>query len=154
MRAQTPAEFGTAMRWAHVPRCCGSYRLSGLCGSTWGLAGSGWHGRSAACARSRYWLISDGQNLNYREITALRHVPFLGESVAVPESVVNPWSLVGQLSGLVFLIFVVDASITVWRRGDHRKALMVGGSIALFLLAATGEPTLVIWWKSAPSRSF
>ena len=148
MRAQTPAEFGTAMRWAHVPLMLWVVSFVWF---VWFYLGAGRQWLAwAVCGLRTVAILANfltGQNLNYREITALRHVPFLGESVAVPESVVNPWSLVGQLSGLVFLIFVVDASITVWRRGDRRKALMVGGSIALFLLAATGEPTLVIWWK-------
>jgi two-component system, LuxR family, sensor kinase FixL len=43
------------------------------------------------------------------------------------------------------VIFVVDASITVWRRGDRRMALMVGGSIAFFFLAATGQVALIVW---------
>ena len=148
MRAQTPGEFGTGMRWAHVPL------LLWAVSTVWFVrfylgAGRQWLAWAICIMRAVALLANflTGQNLNYREITALRHVPFLGESVAVPESVINPWSLVGQLSGLVFLVYVVDASVTVWRRGDRRKALMVGGSIALFLIAATGEPTLVIWWK-------
>jgi hypothetical protein len=33
------------------------------------------------------------RNLNCREITALRHVRFLGESVSVAVGVPNPWML-------------------------------------------------------------
>jgi two-component system sensor kinase FixL len=148
MRAKTPGEFGTGMRWAQVPL------LLWAVSTVWFVrfylgAGRQWLAW-AICVMRAVALSANfltGQNLNYRQITALRHIPFLGESVAVPESVINPWSLVGQLSGLVFFVYVVDASVTVWRRGDRRKALMVGGSVALFLLAATVEPTLVIWWK-------
>jgi two-component system, LuxR family, sensor kinase FixL len=148
MRAKTPAEFGMAMRWAHVPLLLWAVSIVWFVHFYLG-AGRQWLAW-AICGMRAVALLANfltGQNLNYREITALRFIPFLGESVAVPETVINPWSLVGQLSGLVFLVYVVDASVTVWRRGDRRKALMVGGSIALFLLAATGEPTLVIWWK-------
>jgi two-component system, LuxR family, sensor kinase FixL len=35
-----------------------------------------------------------GQNLNYREITQLRHISFLGESVSVAVGVPNPWMVV------------------------------------------------------------
>ena len=45
----------------------------------------------------------------------------------------NPWILVAQLSLLLLVIFVVDAAITVWRRGDRRQALVVGGSIVFFV---------------------
>ena len=61
-------------------------------------------------------------NLNYREITGLLHVSFLGETVAVAEGIPNPWMLIGQLSLLLFVIFVADAAITVWQRGDRRQA--------------------------------
>ena len=36
---------------------------------------------------------------------------------------------------VLILVFVADASLTAWRRGDRRKALIVGGSIELFLFA-------------------
>ena len=39
----------------------------------------------------------------------------------------------GTLTLLLILAFVVDATITAWRRGDRRKAVMVGGGVALFL---------------------
>ena len=53
--------------------------------------------------------------------------------------------LVGQLSALALLVFVADASLTVWRRGDRRKALLVGGSIVLFVMAALFQSILVFW---------
>ena len=42
------------------------------------------------------------------------------------------------MSLLLLLIFVMDATITVWRRGDRRQALIVGGSILLFTTAVMG----------------
>jgi two-component system sensor kinase FixL len=35
----------------------------------------------------------------------------------------------------------------VWRRGDRRTAIMVGGSIALFLVAAAGQVAFIVWGK-------
>jgi hypothetical protein len=52
-----------------------------------------------------------GQNLNFRQITHLRHIPFFGQSVAVAEGVSNPWMLVGQLNLLLFVVFVTGAAI-------------------------------------------
>ena len=47
---------------------------------------------------------------------------------------------------LLILIFVADASVTAWRRGDRRKALMVGGSVEFFLLARHScSPRRCIW---------
>jgi two-component system, LuxR family, sensor kinase FixL len=84
-------------------------------------------------------------NLNYREITGLLHVSFLGETVAVAEGVPNPWMLIGQLSLLLLVIFVADAAITVWQRGDRRQALLVGGSIVFWAVAGTVQAILGLW---------
>ena len=60
------------------------------------------------------------------------------------EGVRNPWMLVGQLSLLLLAVFVTDASLVAWRRGDRRQALTVGGSIAFFAVGATLEAVLVL----------
>ena len=57
----------------------------------------------------------------------------------------NPWTLIGQISLLLLLIFLVDATITVWRRGDRRRAAVVGGSAIFFITLALGQSALVIW---------
>ena len=53
--------------------------------------------------------------------------------------------LVGQLTSLALVVFVADAGMAVWRRGDRRKALMVGGSIGFFVLAGQVHSMLVFW---------
>ena len=89
-----------------------------------------------------------GQNVNYRAITSLRHIQFLGESVTVLAGVPNPLALVGQFATLLILVFVADASVTAWRRGDRRKALMVGGSVVFFLAAGLGTAVVIRWATS------
>src|SRR5262249_46892669 len=84
-------------------------------------------------------------NINFREITAVGHASFLGESVAIPHGVPNPWMLVAQSSLLLLVIFVVDATITVWRRGNRRQALVVGGSIVLLVGMASGQAVAMTW---------
>jgi two-component system sensor kinase FixL len=86
-----------------------------------------------------------GQNLNYLEITRLGHMRLLGESVAIAEGVPNPWILLGQLSLVILIIFLADATVTTWRRGDCHRALAVGGSTVLFVLVATGQSLLTFW---------
>ena len=49
-----------------------------------------------------------------------------------------------QISLLLLLVFSVDATITVWRRGDKRRALLIGGSIVFGAILAWHVP-LVIW---------
>ena len=146
MRAQTPEEFGTALRWLHVPAWALLVALVGLV-RVYLRAGRPWLAWTFVGLRT-FSLLLDflvGQNLNYREITRLRHIPFLGESVSVAEGVANPCMLVGQLSLLLLVLFVADATVTVWRRGDRRQALAVGGSIVFFTLAGTAQAVLVLW---------
>jgi two-component system sensor kinase FixL len=146
MRAETPGAFGMAVRWAHLPvwvlivSFVGFVRLYLRAGRLW-LA---W----TICGVRTLSLILNfvcTPNLNYREITALRHVPFLGETVVVAEGVPNPWMLIGQFGLLLVVIFVADAAITVWQRGDRRQALVVGGSMVFFVVAGAGQGILALW---------
>jgi PAS domain S-box-containing protein len=67
-----------------------------------------------------------------------------GEVISVPIGVANPWGLLSSVSLLLLLIFFIDATITVWRRGDRRRALVVGGSMIFGAILAWHVP-LVIW---------
>ena len=146
MRAETPMSFGTALRWGHLPvwvlfvSLVGFVRLY-LRAGRWWLA---W----TACGLRTLSLILNfvcTPNLNYQQITALRHVSFLGERVAVAEGVPNPLMLMGQLSLLMLLIFAADAAISVWQRGDRQQAVLVGGSIVFFIAAGSGQAILALW---------
>ena len=53
--------------------------------------------------------------------------------------------ILGQLSSLALVIFVVDAANTAWRRGDRRQAAIVGGTIVFFVLGATVQLASVYW---------
>lgn len=146
MGAETPEQFGTALRWYHVPAwvvivsMIGFVQLHLRAGRTW-LAWTIYALRTFSLLLN--FLV--GQNLNYREITHLRHIPFLGKTVSLAEGVSNSWMLVGQLSLLLFVVFVTDVAITVWRRGDRRQALVTGGGIVFFVLAITVQAVLVLW---------
>ena len=146
MRASTPAEFASTLKWGQVPVWLLVVSLVGFVRVLLkaGRPSLAW----TVCGLRTFALLLDfsvGQNLNYREITRLRHIPFLGESVQIAEGVPNPWMLVGQLSLMVLVIFVADASATAWRRGDRQKAITVGGSIFFFTLVSTGQSVLVFW---------
>jgi PAS domain S-box-containing protein len=84
-------------------------------------------------------------NVNYRAVTSLRQMTFLGEPVTLLGGVPNPVTLFGQFAVVLVLVFVADASLTIWRRGDRRKALMIGGSVAFFLLAGLVASAAVFW---------
>jgi hypothetical protein len=53
--------------------------------------------------------------------------------------------LVAQFSLLLLVIFAVDATITVWRRGNRRQALVVGGSIVLLVVLASAQSVVMTW---------
>jgi two-component system, LuxR family, sensor kinase FixL len=146
MRAETPAQFATALRWLHVPTWVIVVSLPGFVRLHL-RAGRRWLAWSVFALRSLALLLNFlvGQNLNYREVTRLRHIPFLGETVSLGVGVSNPWMLVGQLSLFFLVIFTVDATITVWRRGDRRQAVVTGGSIVFFALAGVVQAVLVLW---------
>jgi two-component system sensor kinase FixL len=159
MHAQSAAQFDTAVRWAHLSAwfiilsLAGFVRLYLHAGRTWLL----W----TVCALRTVTLFlnfATGENLNYRALPSLRHVQILGEVVSVAQSQPNLWMLIGHLSLLALLIFVVDAAISVWRRGDRRTAVIVGGSIVLFLAAGTAQLLMIVWanapWPPTPSLFF
>ena len=146
MQEQTPEQFGTIVRWLHVP-------LWALVASLvvfvrlYLKAGRLWLAWAVVGVRTLSLMLNFifTPNINFRKITALRHIWFLGESVSVPIGVTNPWVLVAQLSLLLLVIFVADAAITAWRRGDRRQALTVGGSILFFVAAGTAQGTAINW---------
>jgi len=84
-------------------------------------------------------------NINFRQITSIRQFSWWGgEVISVPIGVANPWGMLSSLSLLLLLVFFVDATITVWRRGDRLRALFVGGSMIFGAILAWHVP-LVIW---------
>src|SRR5438876_559819 len=147
MQAETTAQYGAVLRWAHLPVWMlfvsfvwfvHLYLRAGRRWLVWTVCGL----RTLALVLN--FLFKP--NLNFREITSLRHLSWWGgETVSAPVGVPNPWTLVGMLSVLLLLIFFVDAAITVWRRGDRRQALIVGGSAISFVTLALGMSALVIW---------
>jgi PAS domain S-box-containing protein len=146
MRAETAREFGMVVRWGHVPywvliiSLVGFVRLSFRAGQPW-LA---W----TVCVVRTFSLLLNflvGQNLNYLEISGLRHIPFFGETISVAEGASNPCMLVGQLSLLLLVIFVADTTVAVWRRGDRLSLVLLGGSIVFFVMGGTGQFVLAFW---------
>jgi two-component system, LuxR family, sensor kinase FixL len=85
-----------------------------------------------------------GSVMTYQSITGLRTVEtFGGATFTVVEGVPNPWNAFGYSSALALIVYVVDASVRLWRRGGRRRALVVGGSVTLFILTASVHSLLV-----------
>jgi PAS domain S-box-containing protein len=146
MRAETPGVFGLAVRWTHLPGWVLIVSLVGFI-RFYLRAGQLWLAWTVCGVRTLSLILNFGctPNLNYREITALGHVSFLGETVAVAKGVPNPWMLIAHLSLLLLVIFVADAAISVWQRGERRRALLVGGVIIFFVVAGSLQVILTFW---------
>src|SRR5882724_2345007 len=145
LSAQTVERYQALVRWIHLP--------------TWVLtvsfvvfvrlylrAGRRWLAWSIYGLRTLVLILNfiSPVSVNFRTITDIHHFSWGGEIVSVPVGLPNPWGLISSFSLLLLLIFSVDATITVWRRGDRRRGLLVGGSMIFGALLAWHVP-LVIW---------
>jgi two-component system, LuxR family, sensor kinase FixL len=144
MNASTPARYGALLRWNHVPVFVFVAALV-LFVQSFLNAGRPWLAAAAIAVRGVASLVVNflrSPNLNYTEITGLRHVPFFGQMVSVAEGTPSRWTRLGELSSLLFLAFLADATRTVWRRGERRKAI-VGGSAVLCVLYGSLSSALI-----------
>ncbi len=149
IRAETPAGLAESVRWSHVPLAIfiissvwfvRLYFDAGRMWLAWVVIGM------RLCALGLNFLT--GVNVNFLEITALDHVQLWGAVIAGPVGVRNPWSIVPQLGNLLLVVFIVDASITLWRRGgtvQRRRAALVGGSLALCIAIVGSLAALVVF---------
>lgn len=148
MRARAPEEIVALIRWTNVPLLVLVAALVGFVRLSF-RTGRAWLGVAAVAPRLLGLILNftAGANHDYREITALPRVVFLGEPVTVVSAaVVNPWAHLNELSTLFLLVFVADATIGLWRTGgpdNRRRALLVGGSILGFILVAAGVSALI-----------
>ena len=126
LRASVPDRLAVLLRWAYLPFfvtfCCliGFVRLYLDAGRPWlAWAAIGTGGLSAVVLN----LLSPG-SLRFTAIERAIPVRFLGETVSVPGGVPNPWVRVGQVSGLLFLAFVVDAGTRLAAAHGRRWTLL------------------------------
>jgi len=148
MRAHTPDAFGAALRWANVPV---AVMIAGLVWFVHAGFGTGraWLAWLAVGLRLLTLTLhfTTGATAAHREIISLRQIEFLGEPVSVvAEAVASPWVSMPELSNLVLLVFVADATARLWRAGGREnrgRASRVGGGILAFLLVAAGFNGLV-----------
>ena len=146
MHSRTPGQIGRNVQLFHVPVFLLFVATVGFVHFYFG-SGRLWLGLSACLVRFFALLLNFGlpPNLNYREITFLRQLDFLGETVAMPAGIASSWTRLGQLSSLLLLAYVIDASLILWRRGNpenQRRAALVW-SITVFILLAAGLAALL-----------
>jgi PAS domain S-box-containing protein len=148
MYSQSPEQYGRIMWWAQIPVFSAVVSIVGFV-RLYFNAGRWWLGYTTCALRLLALTINffSAPNLNYKQIIGLRHLTvFGGETISLAKGIENPWVKVSELSSLFLLIFVVDASMALWRRGhrrDRRRAVVVGGSITFFISVAGGTSALI-----------
>lgn len=145
LRASTPEEYNAMVRLFHIPAWLTIVALVGFV-RLYLRAGRPWLAWAICILRSISLLVNflTGQNANYLEVTSLRSVPFLGGSASVVEGIANPFALFGTMSMWLFVFFITDATITVWRRGDRKQAMTIGVSIMIFVLMGVVQGLIVL----------
>src|SRR6266700_2386037 len=145
LRANTVGQYTALVRWIHAPVWVLTLSFVAFV-RLYLRAGRRWLAWSIYGLRTLVLIVNfiSSPNINFRAITGVRHFSWCGETVSVPFGVPNPWGLLSNLSLLLLLIFSVDATVAVWRRGDRQRALVVGGSMILGAIMAWHVP-LVIW---------
>ena len=80
----------------------------------------------------------------FTEITTLHQVSTFGGAVfTVAEGVRHPLTWLADVASVLILIYVVDAAVALARRGNRRRAWVVGGAIMVFMLVGGIEAPLV-----------
>ena len=83
-------------------------------------------------------------SLTFARIDGLdRRTTFWGEDFFLAVGSAHPAKFLSDLASLLIMIYVIDATWRAWRRGARRSALIVGGSIAFFIVAAGIHTPLV-----------
>jgi PAS domain S-box-containing protein len=149
MYAKTPTAYGTAVRWSHFAY---GFVVAGSLGFAHFYFGTGKRWLLGAALGLRLLAVvvnfSTGLNLHIGAIQSLQQANFLGEPVSMLGVwTPNPWVRLGQFAALVQFVYVVDASLRLWRAGSResrRRAVIVGGTLAFFILFASAQAGLVV----------
>ena len=80
----------------------------------------------------------------YRDIMHLERVPvFGGAEFTWVSGTTHPAAWLGYLGVLATLVFVIDAAITLWRKNERRRALIVGACLGTSLAIGLFHSILV-----------
>ena len=157
MRTTDLTQYDTILRWAAVPIF---FMTASVTGFVWSFFGTG-----------KSWIALVGVALNgaaqmaeiLSPIPAVRHAVALhqvkalgGVSFTVPTIEGSIWNFVELVSVIIVLVFILDASVVIWRKGEHRRAALVGGGVFIFFVIARGDALFVEdgYWQTPYLVSF
>jgi PAS domain S-box-containing protein len=144
-RVGSPAQFLELQRWLDI---MGAALFVSLTAFVWVFLGTGrkwlaFLGPVVMCVPLILDLLPQPKAL-FLEMPTIRTVQtFAGATYTVADGARNPLLWVFYLGVLLILVFVADASVTLWRQGTRRRAAVVGGTITLFVLGAGVQANLV-----------
>lgn len=147
MRAGTPGEFFALHRWGHLTFFFMMFFFVGFVQSYF-RSGRPWLAWTFIAVRVLVVVLAfvPGPTFNFREVTAMVPFEFLGETLMAPRGVPTPWAPLGEATGLLLVVFVVDAAIRLWRKDaprDRQRALVVGAGVVLFTISCITNGILV-----------
>lgn len=146
LQAQTLEEYALAMRVWQVPLWSGICAFVGLV--HWRLRPRfSWMGWLAAALRTVALVANflSGSSLNYVVLTGIDQIRLFGEPLSMATGVPNPWMLLGQVSNLLLLIFIIDGGICAWRRGERQRALSLVLGLLIPVTLGAIQAVLVYW---------
>jgi len=83
-------------------------------------------------------------SLTYSYIAGIKRVQLpWGESFSVPIATLSSWRYIADFTSILIIIFLLDASLRLWRLGRKQRALSIGGSATIFIILAGIHTPLV-----------
>jgi len=149
MYSTTPQELGEWIRWNQVPVFM---RTAALVAFIYFYFGTGRLWLMALTVGSRLFILIASflvePNFNFSRIDSIAYTQILGEQVTIiGNAVTSPNQWFATLSSYLVLVFVADASVSLWRQGTpdaRRKVIVIGGvSFLSWAVAATYAQIMV-----------
>lgn len=143
MRSSTPEAFGYFLWLNHFPLWVATIG-SVLFVRVHMKAGRQWLAWSAIGLRTLVMLTNavSTPNLNFRAIHSVEPMQILDETLYYAQGTPNPLFLLALAAGLMLSVFIIDATIEVWRRGDLRLVMNVGAWLTVFVLVGIAGSVL------------
>lgn len=150
MRAQTPGEYATLLRWTHVPI---TTLVLGIIAFLMLQFGAGNRLLATVAALTRIACTAanfmTGENIHYLDLASLHRLQAWGGVISVPgtDAVPNPWMTLGAVSIILLLLFIASVISEVRRRApspDRERALSICYAMIFFVLFAYGWNWAVI----------
>ena len=142
LNARSVAQYEWAMYWGQIPEALLAISMVWFI-RVYFQAGHRW----ILIAITALWTLllllnfSSPHTIEFRQITGLYEgTSFWGERFAQAKGEPNPWRYLGDAASALMVVFVVDASVALWRRGSRYRAIIAGGTAIILLLSSIHNP--------------